>query len=676
MLIEQEEELETDIYECEEIQTNIVEKIAQLQFLLRSHTTRPSKPVPPAVTDVPTTSIPPVTPQPTNTSLQSVTKQGDLTRIEDTSQQPPTDSTATAPPQNPVSGYNVSRLPKLNIPMFTGDPLMWQPFWDSFDAAINSNPVLSNVQKLNYLRAQLQGDAARVISGFPLTNNNCLPSVELLRSRFTQPHKLVNAHMQALIDLPSPSNSLTSLQQFHDSIESHTRSLTALGKNSDSYDDLLVPITLGKLPTEIKRNLARERRSEEWTLGELQCALLVEIRILETTTSTSHKHPTASFLANAHNTSNPEIKRKYLCVYCSGSHPPSNCVAITDPKKRLEIVKQQRLCFNCLAHHKSSQCQTKNRCRNCKRKHHTSLCTAVDSEICSKQRQLPPTVVPLPTTETTTQNPALPNTAVTTISSTSQETILHSNNRNLCLLKTAVATVSSSNYRAEANVLFDEGSQRSFMSQSLANTLQLQLQPLKKEMIYLSAFTSQTPSPQHLEVAKIYLETKTGIKLPLSVLIVPTIAAPLQNTVQSQLTQLPYLQGLTLAHPVTSEKEFELSLLIGADHYWDVIEDHIIRGNEPTAMKSKLGYVLSGPLPQSVDTTTSALHIAALQTNEYDLQRFWAIEASGTSPSCNTDNEPIQSYIDSCILRNDDGSYTARFPWKENHPTLPSNRSM
>ena len=194
-------------------------------------------------------------------------------------------------------------------------------------------------------------------------------------------------------------------------------------------------------------------------------------------------------------------------------------------------------------------------------------------------------------------------------------------------------------------------------------------------MIYLSAFALQIPSPQHLEVAKIYLETKTGIKLPLSVLIVPTIAAPLQNAVQSQLTQLPYLQGLTLAHPVTSEKEFELSLLIGADHYWDIIEDHIIRGNGPTAMKSKLGYVLSGPLPQSVDTTTSALHIAALQTNEYDLQRFWAIEASGTSPSCNTDNEPIQSYIDSCISRND-GSYTARFPWKENHPPLPSNRSI
>ena len=167
-------------------------------------------------------------------------------------------SSASGVTQTQVSGYNISRLPKLNIPFFTGDPLTWQPFWDSFNAAIHSNQVLSNVQKLTYLRAQLQGEAARVISGFPLTSDNYMPSVDLLRSRFAKPHKLVNAHMQALIDLPNPSNTLTSLQQFYDSVESHTRSLTALGKNRDSYGDMLVPITLGKLPTEIKRNLARE----------------------------------------------------------------------------------------------------------------------------------------------------------------------------------------------------------------------------------------------------------------------------------------------------------------------------------------------------------------------------------------------------------------------------------
>ena len=161
------------------------------------------------------------------------------------------------------------------------------------------------------------------------------------------------------------------------------------------------------------------------------------------------------------------------------------------------------------------------------------------------------TVVPPPITTTITQNPALPKTAVTTVSSTSQKTILHSNNRKLCLLKAAVANVSSY-FRPKANILFDEGSQRSFMSQSLANTLQLQ--PLKKETV---VFASQT---QHLQVAKIYLETKTGTKLPLSVLTVPTIAAPLQTTVQSITTHQVTI--LTTAYTCPSEREFKLEQII------------------------------------------------------------------------------------------------------------------
>jgi len=94
-------------------------------------------------------------------------------------------------------------------------------------------------------------------------------------------------------------------------------------------------------------------------------------------------------------------------------------------------------------------------------------------------------------------------------------------------------------------------------------------------------------------------------------------------------------------------------------------------------MKSKLGYLLSGPLPHSADFSTSALHIAAQHGVDYGLQEFWAIEAVGTSASTSTaDKEFTQSYINSCVMRNDDGSYTAGFPWKANHLTLPTNQAV
>ena len=51
--------------------------------------------------------------------------------------------------------------------------------------------MLTGVQKLNYLRAQLQGEAAKVVAGFPLTNANYEYSVTLLTERYGQMHKLV-----------------------------------------------------------------------------------------------------------------------------------------------------------------------------------------------------------------------------------------------------------------------------------------------------------------------------------------------------------------------------------------------------------------------------------------------------------------------------------------------------
>ena len=53
---------------------------------------------------------------------------------------------------------------------------------------------------------------------------------------------------------------------------------------------------------------------------------------------------------------------------------------IIDVKARLEVVKRDRLCFNCLGKHKSAHCNSKNRCRLChKKKHHSSLCGMDDN---------------------------------------------------------------------------------------------------------------------------------------------------------------------------------------------------------------------------------------------------------------------------------------------------------
>ena len=106
---------------------------------------------------------------------------------------------------------------------------------------MHSNNVLSDVQRLNYLQAHLGGEASRAIAGFPLTGANYCQSVDLLKDRFGQPQRIVNAHVPALMNLPNPKNEIKSLREFYDAIENHVRGLLALGWTEESYGALLVP---------------------------------------------------------------------------------------------------------------------------------------------------------------------------------------------------------------------------------------------------------------------------------------------------------------------------------------------------------------------------------------------------------------------------------------------------
>lgn len=142
---------------------------------------------------------------------------------------------------------NVTRLPKRILPTFDGNHLYWQSFWDSHRAAVHDNPSLSDIQKLNYLRAQLR-DALTSIAGFPLTNANYHTRIELLQERFCQNHRIINAHMAAMLNLPSLSTQLVSLQQFYDTLEALIRGLEALGDSHKLYGGILVPIIYKNYP--------------------------------------------------------------------------------------------------------------------------------------------------------------------------------------------------------------------------------------------------------------------------------------------------------------------------------------------------------------------------------------------------------------------------------------------
>ena len=93
------------------------------------------------------------------------------------------------------------KLPKLELPIFKGDPLQWQGFWDQFSASIHLNENLSDIDRFNYLKRYLGGKALDAVSGLSLSSNNYNEAIDLLTKRFGDCQVLISAHMDSMLKL-------------------------------------------------------------------------------------------------------------------------------------------------------------------------------------------------------------------------------------------------------------------------------------------------------------------------------------------------------------------------------------------------------------------------------------------------------------------------------------------
>ena len=111
--------------------------------------------------------------------------------------------------------------------------------WDTFQTTVHSSS-LTNVNKFSYLKSQLNHSAENCIPGLALTSANYEQEINLLKERFGNEQYIVDAYMQNLLELPSPSLSPISLRNFYD-MESCIRGLESPGMYQDNFGSLLVP---------------------------------------------------------------------------------------------------------------------------------------------------------------------------------------------------------------------------------------------------------------------------------------------------------------------------------------------------------------------------------------------------------------------------------------------------
>ena len=154
-------------------------------------------------------------------------------------------------PSQPSSQVNSTpKLPKLTLQSFDGDPTKWQSFWDGYSSSVYKNKTLSDIDKFNYLKGCLTGQASNAIEGIQLTGENLTSAIEILKDRFAQPQILISSYMNNLLHFSKVGNveNVSKLRSLYDQLEINIRNLTVMGIESDTYGTLLIPIIMDKIP--------------------------------------------------------------------------------------------------------------------------------------------------------------------------------------------------------------------------------------------------------------------------------------------------------------------------------------------------------------------------------------------------------------------------------------------
>ena len=620
--------------------------------------------------------------------IKLIEKKGEQRSVE---RNPPSKSPSPAPVVS-----NSTYLPKLQLAKYNGDPKKWQEWYDSYESAIHENEAIPPAHKLRHLKTLLEGPAAAAISGLTLTAANYSEAISVLKSRFAQKEAIIDAHMEALLNIPAISSEkdVKGLRRIFDNIETNIRSLKALGIDSSQYGALLIPVVKRKIPEEIRLSLSKTLKKEDWTLDRILELFGDEIEARERCSQTSISGAKSSHVQHR-NYSAPTASAlvatggAVTCTFCRKAHPSVNCTIVSNCAARKEILKREGRCFVCLKKsHLARQCTSNIRCFKCKKRHHASVCEQPPESIQTAEERNPSTSSTQSWMQSQTQtNPVRRDIGPSTSTPTTTMLI---DVKNAVLLQTAkgyISAASSPDKTVVSRMIFDSGSQKTYISDRLRGALGLPT--ISREALSIKVFGTDEGTPKLYDVTQFCIRSPySDENLYVTAHVINKVCAPLKNQViQQAVKHTPPLASLPLADwPENEAQDLEVDILIGSDFYWHFMTGRCIRGEYgPAALETKIGWVLSGPVPwdqeaQYTQTNLTLTHLLMVneeqskedeltkESLENQLSKFWDLENLGISKSEDT---VYQNFEEEIKFVN--GRYEVKLPWKEQHPLLPDN---
>ncbi|XP_055584679.1 uncharacterized protein LOC129737541 [Uranotaenia lowii] len=557
------------------------------------------------------------------------------------------------------SSHNMSasfhhRLPKIDLPKFSGDESRWISFRDNFISMIHCNEDIPIVNKLQYLLQSLEGEAKKPFESVDIQADNYSSTWDALKKRYDNKRFLRKELFRGLYNLPSiKRESAQDLNTLVDDFQRHVKALGKLGEPVEHWDTPLIFILSNKLDAATIRAWEQDtRQKDEVKYDELIDFLIQHVRMLKSVASDLQHRSTVltvsrvagqtpkkpSAIKSVVNAATSESQSStQQCHCCSKTHPLHQCPAFKklSISQRRELVTRHSLCRNCFrSNHQARACKSKFVCRNCQAKHHTML----------HDQPAPQPTSAIQGTSGSLSPPAI-NLSVHSNSTVLLETV-------------ALLVVDRYGRQIPARALLDSAAMSNFITKKLANELATRQSPVD---ISVAGIGESVKRIKHQLTAKI-VSRNSDFSTTLDFLVMrkPTSNLPTIpiDTSTWNIPEVP-LADVHFNVPAT------IDIIIGGECYHELhtgVRQSLGNGF-PFLVDTHFGWTVSGKVTTGSTTAPRTCYISAVDQNlDCTLERFWELDTVDEGQNLSAEERKCEEIFASTTTRNHDGRYVVRLP--------------
>ena len=544
-------------------------------------------------------------------------------------------------------------LPKWRLNTFSGDPLEWPEWSGMFKATIDSCEI-SDTEKMSHLKLYVKGKAKDTIHGMGYEGHMYKLAWSALQRKFGQPHTIVGTQLAKVQKTPSIRiHDHQAIVDYATTIAQFVNILSSLKYSADLQSASNLQMAVSKLPPDLKTRWFTYLTTtlyetshpglldfNEWlsTQSEAYERLLTSSSASGYTASQSDRTAKPRFGSSFQSTNATDTKFSGAkeCPLGDGKHRIWTCEKFKkmSVEERTEECKKNRLCFKCLnGNHRVADCKG-SKCKECDRKHNVLL-------------------------HRTFKN----NDSTTNMSAVGKGGLLQ-------VLKVRVGT-DAHNF-VETFAIADTGSTATWIDKDFS-----QHHGLKGVPTTLNINGIHGTDTMDSELVTITVGGVRGRAMPTKIeaYVHPNlqVGAASYNVVALK-RKFKNLRCF-------SNEEMDLNkvkILLGQNAFSLIrpVQYREGRENEPWAVKTPLGWTLSGPIDKPDDDDESA-YFARSEEQELSaqVQNWWAIESYGSTVDVTSRSKEDKRAIEilESTTKHDGDRYEVGMLWSEDHADLPNN---